>query len=523
MITRSKARKTQRTIDTMSSNGEIAQQIREGEDSNESEEINNQLGIPGIYDEMTPTDIDEERQKERPDVEVRGEVQQRNPEVSEIGAGGQVQGTQEGGLERIFLMLQHMQQNTETMKEELKAQRDDTKALREELREFREENLRMHQETRGELRKTEKELRAEMQQMREELKAETKIVKEDGEKTRLEMEENKGVIKSLKSEINKNRQQITTNTNNLSDNLNRINSEIRGEVKLNKEETTKVRKNQEEIEEQVKKLEEKEKRRIDEIKEGQDQLTRRINEVEGRPINRAVATDSYKDVTFNGTDCYPMEFLKELKEIRQLYYSNDDIKWIGRHLTDEAMIWWRIIKYGIHSFDDFENQFINKYWGSQVQENVRDRLEYGRYRPNGSMSAVQYVQKHILQCRQLVPPIMDQHLITKLSRHFCKEIQVAVLVRSIKDIAQFEILLQDYERINSNGLERQRYVQPVLKREHVVDAEPTQYKHKENFQKGKFQNRELRNKAQHSVDVINAEPGTSSSVPKNGVFMTLTQ
>lgn len=163
-----------------------------------------------------------------------------------------------------------------------------------------------------------------------------------------------------------------------------------------------------------------------------------------------------------------MEFLKQLKEIRQLYYSNVDIKWIGRHLTDEAMIRWGIVKYEIYSFDEFENQFINKYWSSHVQECVRGRLEYGRYRLNGCLSAVQYVQNHIFQCVQIEPPMTDQHQIKKLARHFSREIEVAGLVRSLKDITQFEILLQNYVRINNNGQERQRFTQPVIKREQDV-------------------------------------------------------
>lgn len=133
MITRSKSRATQQTFNIMSNNKEVSQQLRESEGSNESEEINNQLGIPGIYDEMTPINVDKLRQQEeRPNAEVQGEAQRRSPEFSETGAGGQVQITQESGLGRIFLILQHMQEDTKEMKEEIKTQ---NQALKEELRE----------------------------------------------------------------------------------------------------------------------------------------------------------------------------------------------------------------------------------------------------------------------------------------------------------------------------------------------------------------------------------------------------
>lgn len=64
-----------------------------------------------------------------------------------------------------------------------------------------------------------------------------------------------------------------------------------------------------------------------------DLLRRIINEVEGRSTQRGNTPDIAKDVTFNGVDNYPKEFLRELKEIKELYYNSEDIKWIGRHLV----------------------------------------------------------------------------------------------------------------------------------------------------------------------------------------------
>lgn len=101
---------------------------------------------------------------------------------------------------------------------------------------------------------------------------------------------------------------------------------------------------------------------------------------------------------------------------------------------------------------------------------------------------------------------------------------MAVLVRSIKDITQFEILLQHCVRINNNGQEREWFTQPVIKREQDVDTEPTQYQHKEKWQKGKLTHKmQNMNKPQRNLEVIDAEPSTSSSVTKNGLVMTRTQ
>lgn len=526
MLTRSKTRDKQSTINKTMNNKEEMQNIRD-EDSCDSCEVYNQLGLPGVIDEeIRQINLEAERREERPEAEAEKEVRQISPEATETRGRGLSTDMPDGGLEGIFRMLQEMQRSAEEqnqkiqekieanselqnkkIEEKLEAQ---TKELKGELQSMREENLKMHQETKEELRKTETQLRAEMKQMRDELKAETRVVKEDGEKTRMKMEENKEVIQSLKGEISKNRQQIAATTSNLSENLNRINNELRSEIRLSKEDTTRVKKSQEEIEEQVKKLEEERKRRIDEIKERQDQITRRMNEVEGRPFNRGTTTEIHKDVNFNGRDCYPMEFLRELKEIKQLYYPDEDIKWIVRFLSEDALTWWRIAKCSMQTFEEFEQQFVNKFWSANIQERVRDRLEYDKFRPDKKLTAIQYVQKQVLLCRQLQPPLTDAHIIKKLARHFSREIEIAVLLRSIRDITQFEDLLHDFERIR--GHDRQRFSQPPMKREQVSN-EPTNLKNKATYNKEKYIPKGVN--IQRNVETMESQP-SGSGMSKNG-------
>lgn len=73
------------------------------------------------------------------------------------------------------------------------------------------------------------------------------------------------------------------------------------------------------------------------------------------------------------------------------------------------MMWWRIVKHEINSFTKFEEKFTENYWSGQIQELIQDQLEYGKYCHNGGLNAIQYMEKQILQCRQLIPPILVQH------------------------------------------------------------------------------------------------------------------
>ena len=75
---------------------------------------------------------------------------------------------------------------------------------------------------------------------------------------------------------------------------------------------------------------------------------------------------------------------------------------------------------------------------------IRDRLEYGVFKPNKSLNEVQYIERLVLQCRQHIPIISDKQLIEKLSHHFDKEIQVAVVNREINNIKKFKTLLREY-------------------------------------------------------------------------------
>lgn len=144
-----------------------------------------------------------------------------------------------------------------------------------------------------------------------------------------------------------------------------------------------------------------------------------------------------------------MEFLKELEEIKEVYYPGDACQWINRHLEGDAMIWWRVVRHRVSTYQQFREAFIAKFWNTQVQDYVRDGLEYRRYQWGGAYNMVQYLEHRILECRNLIPPIPDEHLIRKLSRHYSKEIEVAVLTRGVTELGSFESLLNDFMNVRN--------------------------------------------------------------------------
>ena len=113
-----------------------------------------------------------------------------------------------------------------------------------------------------------------------------------------------------------------------------------------------------------------------------------------------------------------MEFLKELSEVQDLYYSNENIKWIGRHLETDAAIWWRVIRNQVTNFEEFKEAFTQKYWGQEKQDTIRDNLEFSWFNWRSGINTVQYMERILLESRQLMPAITDRQLIKKIAKHY---------------------------------------------------------------------------------------------------------
>ena len=74
----------------------------------------------------------------------------------------------------------------------------------------------------------------------------------------------------------------------------------------------------------------------------QNDVRTKIALVNASPTKRLVNNEQIKDIKFNGTSDFPMEFIKELTELYQEYYQDvNNITWVARHLEGEAAIWWR--------------------------------------------------------------------------------------------------------------------------------------------------------------------------------------
>lgn len=118
---------------------------------------------------------------------------------------------------------------------------------------------------------------------------------------------------------------------------------------------------------------------VDDSKSCRTTFGRRLQQIGTTTVGVPMTIEYGKKVIFNGEREYPVETLKELTEL-QGGHPEHDINWLGRHTEGEAAIWWRLIKNDLKNFQEFSDAFIDKYWDALIQEEVRDRLEFGRFR-----------------------------------------------------------------------------------------------------------------------------------------------
>lgn len=499
MITRSKKRMMSSPVEELS----------------QSPDINNQLGI-----EMSGESGNEIHEVETVSAtEVTPSTQQEDYSMGTRGHAEKVQTTKIDML--VELMLKKFEEQTQRMDKMSEEQKQRSEQLEKTIKQQFEEHQRAAEE-RIKNYVTDKidEIRTENQQN---LQSIENIVQE----------KEKVLLDKLESCTKRSEQELKTITKKLDKQVKEAGEELKATVRAAHEvHNVKFK----EIEDRIQRVDtsmqsttekidavsvEKERRleevcqKITSISEHQDRLQRRLENAETRPLARGECPDISKEVYYDGEDPFPMEFLKELTAIREIYYPDDNTRWIGKHLTGSAATWWRIVKTQVTNYGQFKEAFIDKFWSASHQQKTRDYLEYGRYNPNGSLTMVEYMEHHLLRSRQLIPCLDDRYLIKKLGRHFTREIQIAIVTRGIDTISSFEALLREYMEIkphntsDSYNHDKSKHVnkggQPHVKRENNNERVSNKY------QEGKWGGkRPDRNESERQVvNTITIEPTPS--------------
>jgi hypothetical protein len=468
---------------TRSQSAKMAEQQRmqqETDSGSEIFEINNQLGLDNLFDEETDitTETSEYTGARGPSVatETSESTGVREPESGKSDDGIQMM------LAKMMKMLEQNNQEQKKMSKEQKQSSKKLEKLSQEQKQL-EENLNKKLDTaiseiqvsltttNCRIDNVQKEMTELVQKEVAELKA---SVTQDINKTK---QENTKLTENLKGELAKTNKKIDAIVEKQNDNVRKAKQELVKEIQEVKEEN---KQKINDIEIKIQKHKEGEKERVTAIiNDSQEPIKRRLDAVEARPLTRGNDNETSKEISFNGENAFPMEFLNELEAIKETYYPGTGTRWISRYLEGEAAVWWRVMRPKVNNYEEFRSAFMERYWSSQRQEKVRDRLEYGRYRPGEGINMSQYMERMVLECRQLIPAMSDQQLIRKMARHFSREIEIAVLTRGIRNICDFELLLQEYQHIkgwSDHSMEKQNKWQPYNRRPDGTDINHSHFR-----------------------------------------------
>ena len=109
---------------------------------------------------------------------------------------------------------------------------------------------------------------------------------------------------------------------------------------------------------------------------------------------------------------------------------------------------------------------------------------------------IQYLERKLLENRQLIPPIPDQHLIRKIAKHYSQGVQIAIITRGVTTINEFEKVLSEFMGVRSETRTRTHYDN---RREHkpwVRDEEENGRR----VEQGRAHDNETWSNTQHTID-----------------------
>lgn len=167
-----------------------------------------------------------------------------------------------------------------------------------------------------------------------------------------------------------------------------------------------------------------------------------VNVSDNRNTNNSVFAPScdlshvYKSLpTFDGHNMHPVTFIRRLEhimvtcriELQQM------LCWSAKIFAGEAGVWAEAIFDTYVDFDAFKADFLEHFWGSLKQLEVRSVLESSKHR-SGEGNYTNYFLKLVAQCRYLTPPYPEPLLISMLARHFPTAVAATLIgVQSLPD------------------------------------------------------------------------------------------
>ncbi|XP_023312750.1 vicilin-like seed storage protein At2g18540, partial [Anoplophora glabripennis] len=130
-------------------------------------------------------------------------------------------------------------------------------------------------------------------------------------------------------------------------------------------------------------------------------------------IRYVTCDKSAPTVKFNGkiSVIHPMVFIKSIKNKCKIIHDSEELKQVIReNLEGEANVWFTGKESDIENIKEFEQQFLNQYWGNFNQNMIRERLYFGKYNDKMSNTMTNYALRLYANAKYLTPQLNENEI-----------------------------------------------------------------------------------------------------------------
>jgi hypothetical protein len=159
------------------------------------------------------------------------------------------------------------------------------------------------------------------------------------------------------------------------------------------------------------------------------------------------STNVNKIPHFHSKTKNPPEFLEQFDKYYEAYSKRNTrdcltyLELIEQCFEGTTSMWFQIIKSDIKSIDDFKSKFLKQFWSSEIQRQIKKRIEIENYRSEGKLTMAEYFIDRTLTLKSMIPPLDDLEIIDILSHNFNEQIRASVSVQNIQTFERFIELL----------------------------------------------------------------------------------
>jgi len=77
-----------------------------------------------------------------------------------------------------------------------------------------------------------------------------------------------------------------------------------------------------------------------------------------------------------------------------------------------------LIRNQIYNWDSFETLFLQKFWNSDIQRNIKQRLDLEHYQLGGKLNRADYFIQRVVLLKSMTSPPTEEEIINQLLPHF---------------------------------------------------------------------------------------------------------